>query len=270
MTFVHEHRARFGAEPILRVIEVPVSTFYGWVAQQRHPCQRRRRDAWLLGKTRAVHTPLRGHLRRAQGARPAAPRRGPHLPQAGRAAAGRPRPARCVPAQALALPHPPGPQRDPGAGPGQPGLHRARAQPAVGGRPVADPDRGGAAVAGGASATPSPAGPSAGRPATGPTPTWCLARWGTRCGAGAWTATLPSAGSSTTVTGAPSTPRSASPSGWTTPASGPPWARSAVACDNALAESFFSTLKVELVYRTSFRTREEADLALTGKQTDFA
>ncbi len=32
--------------------------------------------------------------------------------------------------------------------------------------------------------------------------------------------------------------------------------------DNALAENFFSTLKVELVYRTSFRTREEADLAL--------
>ena len=32
--------------------------------------------------------------------------------------------------------------------------------------------------------------------------------------------------------------------------------------DNALAENFFSTLKVELVYRTSFRTREEAELAL--------
>ena len=32
--------------------------------------------------------------------------------------------------------------------------------------------------------------------------------------------------------------------------------------DNALAENFFSTLKIELVYRTSFRTREEADLAL--------
>src|SRR5512133_2018783 len=32
--------------------------------------------------------------------------------------------------------------------------------------------------------------------------------------------------------------------------------------DNALAESFFSTLKVELVYRTSFRTREEAELEL--------
>jgi hypothetical protein len=32
--------------------------------------------------------------------------------------------------------------------------------------------------------------------------------------------------------------------------------------DNALAENLFSTLKVELVYRTSFRTREEAELAL--------
>ncbi len=32
--------------------------------------------------------------------------------------------------------------------------------------------------------------------------------------------------------------------------------------DNALAENFFSTLKVELVYRTSFRTREQAELEL--------
>jgi hypothetical protein len=32
--------------------------------------------------------------------------------------------------------------------------------------------------------------------------------------------------------------------------------------DSALAENFFSTLKVELVYRTSWRTHEEAELAL--------
>jgi transposase InsO family protein len=32
--------------------------------------------------------------------------------------------------------------------------------------------------------------------------------------------------------------------------------------DNALAESFFSTLKVERVYRTTYRTREEAELDL--------
>jgi putative transposase len=55
MSFVCEHRDRFGVEPILRVLEIPVSTFYGWEAQQRRPCLRRRQDAWLLGKIRAVH-----------------------------------------------------------------------------------------------------------------------------------------------------------------------------------------------------------------------
>jgi putative transposase len=37
--------------------------------------------------------------------------------------------------------------------------------------------------------------------------------------------------------------------------------------DNALAENFFSILKVERVYRTSYRTREEAELEAyyTGK-----
>ena len=34
--------------------------------------------------------------------------------------------------------------------------------------------------------------------------------------------------------------------------------------DNALAENFFSTLKVERVYRTSYRTREQAELDLFG------
>jgi putative transposase len=56
MTFVHAHRDLFGVEPILRVLEIPTSTFYGWVARQRDPCQRRRQDAWLVGKIRAVHT----------------------------------------------------------------------------------------------------------------------------------------------------------------------------------------------------------------------
>jgi putative transposase len=56
MSFVDQHRDRFGVEPILRVLEVPVSTFYGWQAQQRRPCLRRRQDAWLAGKIRAVHS----------------------------------------------------------------------------------------------------------------------------------------------------------------------------------------------------------------------
>ncbi len=55
MSFVTTHRDRFGVEPILRVLEIPVSTFYGWEAQQRRPCQRQRQDAWLLGKIQAVH-----------------------------------------------------------------------------------------------------------------------------------------------------------------------------------------------------------------------
>ena len=55
MRFVGEHRDRFGVEPILWVLEIPTATFYGWLAQQRDPCQRRRQDAWLLHKIRAVH-----------------------------------------------------------------------------------------------------------------------------------------------------------------------------------------------------------------------
>jgi hypothetical protein len=55
MTFVSEHRGRFGVEPILRVLDIPTSTFYGWEAQQRDPCRHRRQDGWPLGKIRAVH-----------------------------------------------------------------------------------------------------------------------------------------------------------------------------------------------------------------------
>ena len=60
MSFVAAHRDRFGVEPILRVLEIPVSTFYGWGAQQRDPCQHQRQDAWLVGKIRAIHKRSRG------------------------------------------------------------------------------------------------------------------------------------------------------------------------------------------------------------------
>jgi hypothetical protein len=55
MTFVHAHRDQFGVEPILRVLKIPTSTFYGFMAQQHDPSKRRRQDAWLLGKIRVVH-----------------------------------------------------------------------------------------------------------------------------------------------------------------------------------------------------------------------
>lgn len=55
MTFVAEHRDRFGVEPILRVLDIGVSTFYDWVAQQRRPCRRALDDQVLVGKIRVVY-----------------------------------------------------------------------------------------------------------------------------------------------------------------------------------------------------------------------
>ena len=55
MRFVDDHRDRFGVEPILRVLEVSPSTFYGWLAQRRDPCQRRRDDQALTNRIRRIH-----------------------------------------------------------------------------------------------------------------------------------------------------------------------------------------------------------------------
>jgi putative transposase len=56
MTFVAAHRDRFGVEPILRVVGIAVSTFYGWQAQAAHPSRRAVDDRALLGRIRAIHT----------------------------------------------------------------------------------------------------------------------------------------------------------------------------------------------------------------------
>jgi putative transposase len=138
MRFITKHRDRFGVEPVLRVLEVPVSTFYGWVAQQRGPSKRRRDDQALTNRIRRIHHRSGQTYRGTQDPRPAAPRRRQGQPQAGGAADARPWPAGRLRAQALALLHPPGPHRDPGAWPGRPQLHRLSTQPAVGGRPLAD------------------------------------------------------------------------------------------------------------------------------------
>jgi putative transposase len=55
MSFVAEHRDLFGVEPILRVLDIPVSTFYGWVTQQRDPSKRRRDDQALTNRIRRIH-----------------------------------------------------------------------------------------------------------------------------------------------------------------------------------------------------------------------
>jgi putative transposase len=45
----------FEIAPILRVLDVAASTYYGWLAQHRDPSPRRRADADLLEVIREIH-----------------------------------------------------------------------------------------------------------------------------------------------------------------------------------------------------------------------
>jgi putative transposase len=55
MTLVDRLRDRFGVEPVLRVLEVPVSTFYGWLARRRHPSPRDIEEVWLTEQIQRIH-----------------------------------------------------------------------------------------------------------------------------------------------------------------------------------------------------------------------
>jgi putative transposase len=55
MSFVAAHRDRFGVEPVLRVLEVPVSTFYGWLARRRRPSPRDIEQTWLGEQIQRIH-----------------------------------------------------------------------------------------------------------------------------------------------------------------------------------------------------------------------
>jgi putative transposase len=55
MSFVAAHRDRFGVEPILRVLEVPVSTFYGWLVRRRRPSPRDIEQTWLGEQIQRIH-----------------------------------------------------------------------------------------------------------------------------------------------------------------------------------------------------------------------
>ncbi len=46
---------RFGIAPILRVLDVAESTYYGWLARTADPSPRRRADAELLDEIRQIH-----------------------------------------------------------------------------------------------------------------------------------------------------------------------------------------------------------------------
>jgi hypothetical protein len=55
MTLVDRLRDRFGVEPILRVLDIPVSTFYGWVARRRRPSPRDIEQVWLGEQVQRIH-----------------------------------------------------------------------------------------------------------------------------------------------------------------------------------------------------------------------
>jgi putative transposase len=55
MMLVDQLGDRFGVEPILRVLEVPTSTFYGWVARRRWPSPRDIEETWLGEQIERIH-----------------------------------------------------------------------------------------------------------------------------------------------------------------------------------------------------------------------
>ncbi|QRP42945.1 transposase [Amycolatopsis sp. FDAARGOS 1241] len=113
---------------LLRVAQAG-ETALGPAGGRRRPAGRDRRDSHLLGR----------YLRCAAGARDAAPPGHRGGPQAGGAVEAPGRVAGRVPAQEVAgRLHPAGSAGHAGAGSGQPGLHRGRAESVVGGR--RDPD----------------------------------------------------------------------------------------------------------------------------------
>jgi transposase InsO family protein len=55
MKIVNELRGRFGVEPVLRVLDVKPSTFYGWVKREAEPGQRELTDRGLLSEIVDIH-----------------------------------------------------------------------------------------------------------------------------------------------------------------------------------------------------------------------
>ncbi len=55
MTFINERREQFGVEPILRVLGIAASTYYDWTARRRQPSRRQQADVILLDRIRAVY-----------------------------------------------------------------------------------------------------------------------------------------------------------------------------------------------------------------------
>jgi hypothetical protein len=178
MTLVSKLRDRFGVEPVLRVLGVSVSTFYGWVARRRHASPRDIEETWLGEQIQRIHassdkaygSPKVWAQLRREGIRVSRKRVEQLMRQAGLQA----RSSATASAPAPAATPRPRPHRTWSTVTSRPtrptgcGLRISRASP---------PGR--ARCGWPACGTRSRGGWWAGRP----TPSWCWARWSTPCGA---------------------------------------------------------------------------------------
>ena len=55
MKIVDELRGRFGVEPVLRVLQIAPSTYYGWAAREVDPGPREVEDRGLLSEIVEIH-----------------------------------------------------------------------------------------------------------------------------------------------------------------------------------------------------------------------
>jgi putative transposase len=130
MTLVDQLGDRFGVEAILWVLEVPVSTFYGFMVRRRRPSPRDLEQVWLGEQIQRIHQEADGtygspkvhaQLRR-EGIRTSRKRVERLLGEAGLQGA-------CMRQRRRSST-----RRHPSTGPGQSPVHRASTQPAVGRR----------------------------------------------------------------------------------------------------------------------------------------
>ena len=56
MRFIDEHRDRFAVALLLRVLDIEESTYYGWGEQERQPCEREMVDRGLLSNIHEIWT----------------------------------------------------------------------------------------------------------------------------------------------------------------------------------------------------------------------
>lgn len=56
MRFIEDHRDRYAVALLLRVLEIPESTYYGWVAAAERPCDRAEEDRALVSNIHEIWT----------------------------------------------------------------------------------------------------------------------------------------------------------------------------------------------------------------------